>query len=193
MSIQDARICCLWHYVEIPDLKLSMTRGDVKILDATVAKKSRDLIEVLRKGFVSVRYIPKPRIEPAARPQPSPPWLRRPLPQTTPSTAQEPEQRIPEKEFFESLRLVVGQEVDSRLGEVVEAIKKMSFQNPPLAPTPQGNPDFEQEDEDVPVFIPSNLVGKADRVDLEEGEESAADLESAQKALKSLKRKSHDG
>jgi hypothetical protein len=178
-----------------------MTRGQVVIIDADIAKASKDLLEALRIGAVSIRYIAKCRYEAPAPKQPSPPWLAgdRMAYAATPNLAPAPPQnRVapppPTQEgaanVDDALRALEGM-VAKQVEAKVEELRKEFAQKGTQPPTPASPvvATIEDVDDDVPMFIPSGLVdagGK--RVEVETTEESADELGEAAAALRSMRR-----
>lgn len=124
----EARVECLCPEYRIPDLGLTLYRGQVEWVDAERARRSKHLADAQRAGAVQVRWaarceVSKPAPPPSA--SPVPPWLarrRRVLPETPPPVApQEVARRATEAEASrtrDALRDVVREEVQKALGNL---------------------------------------------------------------------------
>ena len=77
--MKEASITCVTHEWVIPDLGLSMKKGQVEYKDAQQARQSKDLAEARRIGAVRVEFVERSRMAkkpPTAPRHPGPPNVR---------------------------------------------------------------------------------------------------------------------
>ena len=193
--MREAIVTCTCPSIRIPDLNLTLSKGNVVHLDADKADASKDLAMAKAAFGVKVEYIGRCR---AQRPGPSN------VPPPPPAPPPQPE-KVPEKEDIDLDSL--AEKVAAKMGRDVSAIRNLlkgdmrellleTLSGLMLASgggTQAGNSGRVapgQVDEPMPMFIPDGLVGD-ERADIavQEGEDEGSSVDEATAILRRMRKK----
>jgi len=191
--MKETEITCLSQTLKIPDLGLTMVKGQVEHVEASRASQSKDLALVRRGGGVAVKEVrrsrqtrkasqvagPRPRLrdfvreEPVSGPPTPPPSTVTPGPITVQGVVD-----------LAGVRQVVREEVTGALKEAFLSGRgpvSMGYHvtAPKVDPTP-----------DTPAFIPDKILQDGVKADIqvEATESEAGGVDAATKALKTRKK-----
>lgn len=193
--MREAIITCTCPSIRIPDLGLTLSKGNVVHLDAAKAESSKDLAVAKQAFGVKVEYIGRCRTQ-RAGPRNLPP----PAPQPRP----EPE-KPPQKEEIDLDAL--AEKVAAKMGRDVSAIRKLlkgdmrellmeTLSGLMLASGEgtqtgiSGRVAPGQAEEPMPMFIPDGLVGE-ERADIavQEGQDEGSSVDEATAILRRMRKK----
>lgn len=190
--MKETQITCLCNRIELPDLGLVMTKGQVEFLDSARAARSGDLQRARRNKGVEVREVQRVRERRSARgrspsPVPASNWgdgvPRKSIsPSSTPSGTLVVEAKVDLGEIAQVVRAEVS-------GAIKEAILQEG-RSYSIGSSAQGNWVGPVMTEPEPVFVPEGIVDKTTKTDIqvESGESEATGLDAAAKALKGRKK-----
>jgi len=193
--MREAIITCTCPSIRIPDLQLTLSKGNVIHLDADKADASKDLAIAKAAFGVKVEYIGRCRAQrPGPKNVPLPPPPPRPEPEKPPTKEEIDLDALAEK-------------VAAKMGRDVNAIRKMlkgdmrellleTLSGLTLASgggTQTGNSGRVapgHADEPMPMFIPDGLVGE-ERADIavQEGEDEGSSVDEATALLRRMRKK----
>jgi len=205
--MREARIECLAVKYRLPKLGFSLKKGDVEFVPEETARNSKELKSARLAGAVSVRYIERCKV--AKNPDPIkhiPPSVRmsRPnmggmlmKPPLPPSPQDPPEEKV-QSVSADEVRRIIREEMRAALAETpsqtvvnnvvdTEAIVA-AFASTPGFMVPQTTGTV---DPDVPVYIPTDIVNKDAKTDIqtEKASSEADGVDAAAAALKKAKPK----
>lgn len=172
---------------DIPDLGISLQRGETRTLNRGIAENSKDLKDQERRGRLRVSWS-HPPMKPS---RPLPPFVKHSRPQqerpSLPSTQTNLDDlRAFQDQILHGLREVVREEVTAAL-EAQRFAFESSIRSSRV-PLVQKASEFIAED--IPVFIPTKVMGEATgRVQVEAGQSEVGSLDQAQEQLRKMKRK----
>lgn len=205
----EAQIICTCPSIWIPDLGLNMKRGQSAMVPEAKAKASKDLDLARRNGGISVTYVERFK---ELRPAPAEPVVSTPKKVPLPTPLYQPESPAPvetvrvEKMTLDEDALVdklaakmnslrssdTNALIDSLIGEVQAMRKEFSEgqKNPGQIVREIVHSDGKVK-EDVPMFIPTTIMGKeAGDVKIEIAETtSEGTVDEASEALRALRKK----
>ena len=194
--MKEARVECLATRYELPELALSLRKGQVLHLPESTAQGSVQLLHATRVGAVAVRYVERSKV---AKP-PSPPHVRMsrpnsgrrvrvPAPEVPQAVFVAPSPApIPAADVRDLIREEVAKALSGRgltktdlkdaLAEVLGGLPLGGVSRP--AASARGPAD--------PVYIPSDIVDKDMKSDIKVTSESSegSELDAASAALKAL-------
>lgn len=198
----EALIKCLCTEIRIPDLGITLKKGDEEWVDEGKARRSLDLQHARAIQAVKVEWRERCRV---TKP-PSPPFMKRLKPRFgTPAVVEDPNppptaptQASKRQDAQEAATAAVAKELAELKATIqaqqaaaggVEAAVERAMQKVlaglPTAPTAAAVAD------DEPVFIPSNIVDKGKREDIAVSTEEShgGSVDDAAEALKAVKKK----
>lgn len=186
--MKEGHVKCLCPSYKINDLNQFLTRGQGFTVTEDEAQRSSDLRRAERIRAVTIRWVE--RCREVKQPSNAPPYLRK---------LKKPVQVQPEPTSVEYVR--VDQLKDALVeifedfrSELLQDIRGMVEQGRLLGSLPSEAPGPREDSirEEPSVFIPSNLVDKANRVDLSAAvtasETAGPDLDKTLGALKAAKK-----
>lgn len=164
--MKEARIECTCSEIKLPDLNLSLTRGQVVWVSEDRAAKSEDLAHAKRIKAVSVRWEERCRV--AKRP--TPPWLNpktkgratpRPAPKPAPKPAPPPPSASKDEVATAAAEAAV-EAVDARLsaleGQLADLLAAMKNQPDPTPPEVQVSVDTKETREALVAAVKEALA-----------------------------------
>lgn len=205
--MKETEITCLCRSIRIPDLGLSLFKGQVEYVDAHKASQSQDLAQARRVGGVAVREVQRVRKRRSPKemsPRPTGPVRSNrqrgagAVPEHTlgpksgkQASASHPARRqrqplvVQAEVDLDGVRQVVREEVT---GALRDAILSMGLPKEPIRGSKV--PDSVGVSQGMPAFIPSRIVNsdvKAE-VQVESEELGSGEVDAAAKALKARKK-----
>lgn len=193
----EARIMCVCTQIDIPDLELSMRKGDVRWRSEKEARKSKDLQRAKRAKGVIVHYIRRAREERPKVPEvvkrprrDKPGVIRGKRPTTPPPTKPPPAQHTPTTALVatdDKARREVQQLKAELPGMLRDALQGFVG----VHTTPGVIPPEQQAPADEPVFVPETVKGDDIKgtVKTEKATSEAAGVDDAAAALKKTRKR----
>jgi len=193
--MREAIITCTCPSIRIPDLGLTLSKGNAVHMDADKAQSSKDLA-IAKKAFgVTVEYIGRCRTQrPGSGNVPAPP----PVPPPPPPKLEPPE-KSPGIDL-DKLAALVAEKMGRDVGSIrellkgdlrellVETLTGLSLTGTSSRNSGRVAPG--QQEEVLPMFIPDGLVGdtKAD-IEVQQGANESDSVDEATAALRRMRKK----
>lgn len=193
--MREAIITCTCPSIRIPDLGITLSKGNVIHLDADKAEASKDLAVAKQAFGVKVEYIGRCRAQ-----RPGPRNIPPPAPQTRPEPPKPPER--------EEIDLdALAEKVAAKMGRDVGAIRKLlkgdmrellleTLSGLMLASSGgtsariSGRVAAGQAEEPMPMFIPDGLVGEESAdIAVQTGEDEGGSVDEATALLRRMRKK----
>jgi len=193
--MREAIVTCTCISIRIPDLGITLSKGNVIHLPAQTAQASKDLA-IAKKAFgVKVEYVEKCRSQRAGpgnvSPTPPPPS---PPPAPSPPPLLPPVEPTPKKDegidldaLADKVALRMGQDVGDLRELIVETISGLALNatqaknSGRVSPVPVSEP--------MPMFIPDNLVGGIDAdIEVQQGGSEGSAVDEATATLRRMRK-----